>query len=242
MNARKTRNYKKKSPMVSFGQIALPIAALVAVGILVVGVRLFLLSPDHRDGGGDVLPTPAPEVVSSPSPAAPSSPPPAPSHVPSPTRTAPAHPQGDVIAVPVDPESTPAKSRPVPASPIPTRRPRPTAPAPSPRPSRVSPTPLPAPSTAPAPSAPASPQPTVASSQKGWVIQVGAFSKREAADALLGTLRGTGYAAVLSEADVAGRHWFRVRIPVSGERGTADALAAKLRGQNLPAQVFPGAP
>jgi cell division protein FtsN len=71
---------------------------------------------------------------------------------------------------------------------------------------------------------------------------VGAFSKREAADALLGTLKGSGYAAVLSEADVTGRHWFRVRIPVSGERAAADALAAKLRGQNLPAQVFPGAP
>ena len=48
--SRKSRNYKEKRSMLTFGQLALPLAALVALALLFVGIKLFFLSPNDKKG------------------------------------------------------------------------------------------------------------------------------------------------------------------------------------------------
>ena len=52
--SRRSRNYKEKNSMFAFGHFALPIAALVAVGLLFVGIKLFFLTPSGKSDGIEV--------------------------------------------------------------------------------------------------------------------------------------------------------------------------------------------
>ena len=53
---RKSRNYKERRSMLAFGHFVLPLAAIVALGLLFVGIKLFFLTPNDR-GGVEVTPT-----------------------------------------------------------------------------------------------------------------------------------------------------------------------------------------
>jgi cell division protein FtsN len=73
---------------------------------------------------------------------------------------------------------------------------------------------------------------------------VGSFSARETANTLADSLKRGGFGGVrIIEADVAGKHYFRVRVSSGSDRGEAAALAERLvKEQKLPAQVFPAIP
>jgi cell division septation protein DedD len=45
---RRARNYKEKSSGFTFGHFALPVAAVIALGLLLVGIKLFFLSPPEQ--------------------------------------------------------------------------------------------------------------------------------------------------------------------------------------------------
>lgn len=47
---RKTRTYKEKCSMLAFGHFVLPIAALMALGMLFIGIKLFFLTPPDQGG------------------------------------------------------------------------------------------------------------------------------------------------------------------------------------------------
>ncbi|MDR3254796.1 MAG: SPOR domain-containing protein [Synergistaceae bacterium] len=49
--SRRSRNYKERNSMLAFGHFALPVAAMVALGLLFVGIKLFFLTPVTRHGG-----------------------------------------------------------------------------------------------------------------------------------------------------------------------------------------------
>jgi DedD protein len=158
------------------------------------------------------------------------------------------------------PASTASAPAPAPAStPTPAPTPAP-APTPTPTPPRTSTpnpnsppksatTPAPAPAAeAPPPSraaappstqdaAPPRPKPSGATS--GWVVQLGSFASRPNAEKLAGELRGSGYAAFVSEFRGSGRVLYRVRVGPEQDRGRADALAARLAREGRKGTVAP---
>ena len=52
--SRKSRNYKEKKSMLTFGYLVLPLVALIAVALLFVGIKLFFLSPVEKKGEVDI--------------------------------------------------------------------------------------------------------------------------------------------------------------------------------------------
>jgi DedD protein len=86
--------------------------------------------------------------------------------------------------------------------------------------------PQPPPATKPAPKAPPAPR---AATGSGFVVQVGSFSSRENASAMVGQAAKKGVR--LSVAGPDDRGLFRVRSPVVRTRQEALALQEKLRGQ-----------
>jgi len=83
MSARENRRQRDKKPMLPFGDLMLPIIGLIAVGLLIVGVKFFFLSEPAREPHKPVVvqesPAPSQEsvpfaaapVASSPAPAVP---------------------------------------------------------------------------------------------------------------------------------------------------------------------------
>ncbi len=85
MSARENRRQRDKKPMLPFGDLMLPIIGLIAVGLLIVGVKFFFLSEPAREPHKPVVvqeslaPSPSQEsvpvaaapVASSPAPAVP---------------------------------------------------------------------------------------------------------------------------------------------------------------------------
>ena len=223
MSQRRSRSYKQKHSLSAFGQLALPLAALVAVGILVLGVRLFFQpqtqSPDAPPPiqvSQEPSPTEEPEVIEvSPTP------------TPAPKRKAAATP--GVVRIPKAEPEAEAK---------PTRRPLPTAV----RKKTPSVTPTPRLSTAPKPHPTAQPSqvlPTPGTGAPGFFVQAGAFSSREAAQALTDRLQKEGFRPQMQEAKVGEGTFFRVRVPGGNSREAAEAVAASLGAKGFPTQIVP---
>ena len=51
-SSRKNRNYKERRPMFAFGQLVLPLAAIIAIGLLFMAVKLLFLSPNENKNAG----------------------------------------------------------------------------------------------------------------------------------------------------------------------------------------------
>lgn len=51
-SSRKNRNYKERRPMFAFGQLVLPLAAIIAIGLLFMAVKLLFLSPNENKSTG----------------------------------------------------------------------------------------------------------------------------------------------------------------------------------------------
>ncbi|MCX7828272.1 MAG: SPOR domain-containing protein [Thermanaerothrix sp.] len=72
-----------------------------------------------------------------------------------------------------------------------------------------------------------------------FMVQVGAFSSLEGAKVLMERLGKDGVKATLQEASVSDKKFFRVRVPVDGDRSKADEEAARLAKMGYPTQVVP---
>lgn len=225
---RRTRNYKEKRPMLAFGQIVLPIAALVAVGLLFVGIKLFFLTPPDR-GGVEVpagaesiremgnLEDKSSDVVSSVVLAKSEEEKPQPK-------------QNVVLAGPIDP-AKPARND------AKTVTAKPSAPKPN-----VETGTKPAVKPTPSPAAAKKPDttPVKVAATGSWAVQIGAFTKEEGAKTLSAQAKNDGYATTISATDSSsGTKFYRVRVSAGDSREKAEKLAAELEKKGYPASVFP---
>ncbi|MDG3548626.1 hypothetical protein P8R50_12250, partial [Methanobacterium formicicum] len=55
MSARENRRQRDKKPMLPFGDLMLPIIGLIAVGLLIVGIKFFFLSGPVREAHKPVI-------------------------------------------------------------------------------------------------------------------------------------------------------------------------------------------
>jgi DedD protein len=85
----------------------------------------------------------------------------------------------------------------------------------------------------------APPRPKPSGGTSGWVVQLGSFASRPNAEKLAAELRGSGYAAFVSEFRGSGRVLYRVRVGPEQDRGRADALAARLAREGRKGTVAP---
>jgi cell division septation protein DedD len=182
----------------------LPLVGILALGLLVLGVRLLFMTP-----GNDVTyPEPSSRMTDEPAVDMPSSTV-VPQNGPSPDQ---------IVAVPVqDGQETvvnPAASNP--AQPNTTPKPESYVSKPSTAPKTV---------------------PSVSVSSGVWVVQIGAFTTRDAAETLARDARGKTYEAFIVKAEVGGKTYFRVRIGAGSQRSDAENLAGDLAAKGYPTLV-----
>lgn len=241
MRLRDTRRFKTKGALVSFGDIMLPLVGLVAIGLLLVAGELFFFSDVQTDKRPVPVIAPLPPPVQERQAEAeareqPQNVPAPPAHVSvfdrphaetTPEKPAEIKPLAflNVLAVPyggktesapaaqsappsvsvVQPEKKPAGQKPPPS---------PAAPAPSrPQPEKAVPPKKQTP-------------PVVQTTRKsaGWMVQVGAFSTKEAAEAVTQQLTQANYATTL----LSGKTLYRVLVQAGSTRDEALAQATKL--------------
>ncbi len=204
MSIRKTRKFKEKPTILAFGHIMLPLVGILALGLLVLGVRLLFVTP-----GSDVTyPEPSTQAMPEPDTSVPDNPP-----VPQ-GETSP----GQIVAVPVEDGQESAVK---PAASI---QPEPKAPNKTEPPATH-------------PSAPQKPVTSVAVSSGVWVVQIGAFTTRDAAETLAQDARGKKYEAFVVKAEVGGKTYFRVRIGAGAQRSDAETLAGDLSAKGYPTLI-----
>jgi cell division septation protein DedD len=221
--SRRSRNYKEKNSMFAFGHFALPIAALIAVGLLFVGIKLFFLTSSDSQPEVEISviePDPQPNGMDG--------------------EFAETSPEPDIYAV--SQESVPEVSQIVvvtPPEPIvgpigtkdnaasatrqqPTNTGNAARPAKRPQPARN-------------PQRPA----TQGASGTGWAVQVGAFSKAEGANTVLDQVKKQGYSASISKTETSGSTFHRVRVAAGKSREEAQRLAVELEKKGYPVLVVP---
>lgn len=138
-------------------------------------------------------------------------------------------PVADAAAVAAVPAASPSAPTPTPAAepkPAPVPAPKvqaPPAPAPAPKPAVVA-TPKPAPAPAARPAA----SPAPAASALGWVVQLGAFSNANEANALRERVRGAGFSAFVEQVPSDSGTLNRVRVGPVASREAAEQLKAQL--------------
>jgi hypothetical protein len=209
--SRRSRNYKEKSSMFAFGHFALPIAALIAVGLLFVGIKLFFLTPEPVGKEVDI------NVIESPAELA----------------------GGDIVLAEASPEVIPAPTTPpvervieIPEIPeIP--------PMPAIGPLQPSATVKAAPpKQTPAPTSASRRNRTPARAGGRWAVQIGAFKSPEGANATLDQVKKDGYEASISKAELADGTFYRVRVSAGNTRGEANRIAAELEKKKYPVLVL----
>jgi cell division septation protein DedD len=232
---RRSRNYKEKNSMFAFGHFALPVAAVVALGLLFIGIKLFFLTPSERVDAGftDVTPRlnyaaeaerePLPDIE------------PLPLGAPDPAEGTLIASGAGVSTVQVTPPPVVQEPRAetITAGPI-------ASGAAAARPeARVSePSPRNTPRTgASAGRTPARTAPSPADSK--WAVQVGAFVNQGSAASLVDQIRKQGYTAAVSKSDMSGKTYHRVRVPAGDSRESANRLAAELERKGYPVAVVP---
>jgi hypothetical protein len=72
-----------------------------------------------------------------------------------------------------------------------------------------------------------------------WGVQVGAFVNEGSASTLVSEIKKQGYAASVSKADSSGKTFHRVRVGAGNSREDANRLAAELRQKGYPVSVVP---
>lgn len=229
---RKARNYKEKSPMFAFGHLVLPLAAVVALGLLFVGIKLFFLTPPAQTGveiaGGQTLYASAGNTASVQSDAgAPAAAEPV---VRIETTPAPKATDGTVVlAGPVSP--TGVISRPQTAA----KTPQKTASAAKPSGGKMEAVH----GTSATSAAPVKQTPAKPTGNAAWGVQIGAFVNPDGASALLGEVKKQGYQASVSKGDAEGKTFHRVRVSAGATRSDAERLAGELEKKGYPVAVVP---
>lgn len=200
MSIRKNRRLKEKPAMFPFGHIMLPLVGVLALGLLVLGVRLLFFNPATQV----TYPETDIQTEVGPADADPSA---AITQEQTATTT-------QIVAVPVEdtqetgvkePQATqnepkvPAKAEPV-----------------------ISGTSI---------------SPTGKALSGNWIVQIGAFTTRDTAEALAKEVRGKNYEAFVLQAEVGGKTYFRVRIGAGPQRSDAETLAKDLAAKGYPTLV-----
>lgn len=211
MNDRRTRRYKERRSLFPFGQLMLPIVGVVALGILILGIRLFFLPSKPSAPLADLAAPVAPSVPSLPV-------------EPPDVGEAPQKPELTVkpsaIAVPVKDgnlDEAPAEKPAAPVSPA-SAKPAPSSSSPS--------------------GAVQAPKPAQTTSAQGnWGVQVGAFTSQDMANGLASKLRANGENVIVVQADISGKAYFRVRVVAGSTRQDAEKKAQVLKSQGYPTLV-----
>jgi cell division septation protein DedD len=198
---RKTRKFKEKPAIFAFGHIMLPLVGILALGLLVLGVRLLFVNP----GGQISYPEPSRPQASQPDPE------------PEPEIVV-ADQQSEIVAVPVveDTDSSPSVSL---------KQDNEVAKA-----SKPSQTPATKPTAT-------NPLPSTDVRAGTWVVQIGAFTLKESAEALAKEARGKKYEAFVFQAEVGGKTYYRVRVGAGSQRTDAETLARDLASKGYPTLV-----
>jgi cell division septation protein DedD len=218
--SRRSRNSKEKSAMFAFGHFALPIAALLAVGLLFVGIKLFFLTSSER-GGVSVIAENNTETIpderNDPFEFTPEQPTPPVEVLPVEVTPQPIEGSGQ-LAGPVNPsEIGGSQSRPQQNQAAQTQ----SGSSGKNAPARVTPS-----------------QPSSANSAR-WGVQIGAFTKQEGAVTLQNEVKKQGYAASITKSDASGKTFHRVRVAAGKTREDAVKMASELEKKGYPVQVVP---
>ncbi|MDR1580332.1 MAG: SPOR domain-containing protein [Synergistaceae bacterium] len=222
---RRSRIIKRKGSGITFGHFALPVAAVVALGLLFVGIKLFFLTPDNH-GAAEITRIETP--VFSEQPAALADEPD--------FMLAESDPE---IIVPEKLETTDVSlvlASPLTQSGNPARASSGTAEQTAgtkntqKRASAAS---------AAKTSRPASTAAAKPSTNAKWGVQVGSFVNEGSASTLVSEIKKQGYSASVSKADLSGKTFHRVRVEAGNSREDADSLAVKLRDKGYPVSVVP---
>lgn len=225
--------------MLPFGDIMLPIIGLVAMGLLLVGVKMFFLSgtptppsvpsPElqqvvRTDGRGEHQ-TPLTigrEASQEPLNGAGKG---TPSVIAVPVGSsekapAPAQPEAQKKTEPVRATTVTPKAQP---KAVPAVEPKKPSPAPAAKPTTT---------TTAAKTSPTAKAPSASTST--WGVQIGSFTSRNGAEAVSAQAKKAGYSAVITSAQVNGRSFYRVTVPAGMSQSDADALSKKLSGAGFP--------
>ncbi len=207
MSVRESRRHKERKSVIPFGDIMLPVIGLVAVGLLVVGVKLIFFTGDKYtpytplsidQGVEPVSAKPVHEI-----------PPKAPTE------------ESPLLAVPVSSGGDGVTARPPAEVPKPVQSPQPPVAKPAPAPViKPAPAPPPAPST-----------------KGRWGVQIGSFTSKESAETVRRQAESAGFKAVLSSGVVKGRTYYRVTVPAGNVRSDAVALSQRLTKAGFPVFV-----
>jgi len=203
LNIRKTRKFKEKPAIFAFGHIMLPLVGILALGLLILGVRLLFITPGSSvtypdssgvsDAGPDAIDQAPVSVVAE-------------------------EPQsGEVVAVPV--QEGQAMEAVSPVSP------------------KNAPKTTPKTDTSTRASSEKQPLPSVPVSSGIWAVQIGAFTTKDAAEALASDATSKNYQAFVVKAEVGGKTYYRVRIGAGAQRSDAEKLAADLAEKGYPTLV-----
>ncbi len=252
-------DFKERPAMFAFGQLILPILALVAIGILFLGIKLFFLTPGAPQTAQaptvlEALPAVSAEPLPQPVANVPTQPqmPPAASSVKKQPATG-AKPQPGTkvtFAEPFDPTKqapsgartgTAAKTKTPPATTakLPPQQPAKTTP-PKTSSAGASATSPGVPKTVKTPQTPAATPPAVAAPAKGtWEVQIGSFAQKSGAETVAAKARQEGYSSRVAEGLVGDKRWYRVRVVAGNDRAKAAALASELEAKGYPVLVVP---
>jgi len=73
---------------------------------------------------------------------------------------------------------------------------------------------------------------------KGWNVQANSYPDAKSAKDLVDRLKNKGYNAFVTEANVKGKVWYRVRVGRFGSRDEAEKIAAALKNNENMAKAF----
>lgn len=254
---RKTRTYKEKRSMLAFGHFVLPIAALMALGMLFIGIKLFFLTPPDRGGIEVTLDDSEFAALSRDTnlPAEGQGNPPDETSLPAlsanaqtkplSSATKPAGEKSVVLAGPVDvnasgkqtaasvktaKENSSTNAAQKGKNPIASNNPGRDA-----QNTKAKETDKKAVAENPAQK---KTDPQSASKQASkWLVQIGAFTKQEGAAALADQAKKEGYTATVSKTDSSGTMYHRVRIAGGSTREEAAKLATELEKKGYPVSL-----
>ncbi len=186
--------------MFPFGHIMLPLVGILALGLLVLGVRLLFVNPATQ------VTYPETDIQTGDGPAGADSPSTAPQEQ--------ASSSNRIVAVPVeDTEETGVKE------PLATQTGPKAATKAEPETSGTS---IP---------------PTGKALSGNWTVQIGAFTTKDSAEALVREVREKNFEAFVFQAEVGGKTYFRVRIGAGTQRSDAENLAKDLAAKGYPTLV-----
>ncbi|WP_286952409.1 MULTISPECIES: SPOR domain-containing protein [Aminobacterium] len=219
MSARENRRQRDKKPMLPFGDLMLPIIGLIAVGLLIVGIKFFFLSEPSREQHKPVIvqekttttAAPSSTVASTADETPKAAPDKAENAVPVAGSTAPTAPQ---VAAPVTPQTASEGGTQKTAA-------------------------VTAESTKVVMAAPAQDGKLVTGGveNSAWGIQIGSFKSNESANRLKEKVEKEGYKAFVSKALVSNSTFYRVTVWAGNERGEADKQANQLKQAGHPVLV-----